>query len=200
MTRTLSKQLICVATVADVLANRIRIHFDGWSNDFDYWTDITSTNLHPIGWCDKNGRNLCPPHGYDGNSIFYPYLINLLILNTFFFSDHKGKKPFSWTEYLKETNSKPVSEDAFIRRPLREFTCNMAIEVVDIANPSLIRVAIVVDVKGNELKILYDGFDKKYAYWIDDDSPDIHPIWWCLKTNHPLEIPSSMSNNVYLMK
>lgn len=67
MTRTLSKQLICVATVADVLGNRIRIHFDGWSNDFDYWADVTSPNLHPLGWCDKNGRNLCPPSGYDGN-------------------------------------------------------------------------------------------------------------------------------------
>uniref|UniRef100_A0A2S2NZ86 Lethal(3)malignant brain tumor-like protein 3 n=1 Tax=Schizaphis graminum TaxID=13262 RepID=A0A2S2NZ86_SCHGA len=167
LTRTTSKQLICVATIADFLGNRIRIHFDGWTDDFDYWTDITSTNIHPVGWCDKNGRSLCPPRGYD---------------------DCKGKQPFSWTKYLKETNSQPVPEDAFFRRPLREFTNSMAIEVVDIANPSLIRIAKVVDVKGDELKILYDGFDTIYAYWIEDDSPNIHPLGWCLKTNHPIEL------------
>ncbi|XP_026818791.1 uncharacterized protein LOC113557456 isoform X2 [Rhopalosiphum maidis] len=167
LTRTTSKQLICVATIADFLGNRIRIHFDGWTDDFDYWTDITSTTIHPVGWCDKNGRSLCPPHGYD---------------------DCKGKNPFSWTKYLKETNSQPVPENAFFRRPLREFTNSMAIEVVDIANPSLIRIAKVVDVKGDELKILYDGFDTIYAYWIEDDSPNIHPLGWCLKTNHPIEL------------
>jgi len=64
----------------------------------------------------------------------------------------------------------------------------MAIEVVDIANPSLVRIAKVVDVKGDELKILYDGFDSIYAYWIEDDSPSIHPLGWCLKTNHPIEL------------
>ncbi|XP_025194288.1 uncharacterized protein LOC112593910 isoform X3 [Melanaphis sacchari] len=167
LTRTTSKPLICVATVADILGNRIRIHFDGWADDFDYWTDITSTNIHPVGWCDKNGRSLCPPSGYD---------------------NCKGKKPFSWANYLKETNSEPVPEDAFFRRPLREFTNSMAIEVVDIANPSLIRIAKVVDVKGDELKILYDGFDTIYAYWIEDDNPNIHPLGWCLKTNHPIEL------------
>ncbi|XP_022170347.1 uncharacterized protein LOC111033751 [Myzus persicae] len=167
LTRTLPQQLICVATVADILGNRIRIHFDGWTDDFDYWTDITSTNIHPVGWCDKNGRTLCPPHGYD---------------------NCRGKKPFSWPTYLKETNSEPVPEDAFARRPLREFTNSMAIEVVDIANPSLVRIAKVVDVKGDELKILYDGFDSIYAYWIEDDSPNIHPVGWCLKTNHPIEL------------
>lgn len=167
LTRTTSKQLICVATIADILGSRIRIHFDGWTDDFDYWTDITSTNIHPVGWCDKNGRTLCAPKGYD---------------------DCKGKHPFSWTKYLSETNSDPVPEDAFFRRPLREFTNSMAIEVVDIANPSLIRIAKVVDVKGDELKILYDGFDTIYAYWIEDDSPNIHPLGWCLSTNHPIEL------------
>ncbi|XP_050533446.1 uncharacterized protein LOC126901179 isoform X2 [Daktulosphaira vitifoliae] len=168
LTRTLPKQLICVATVADILGDRIRIHFDGWTDDFDYWTDITSTNIHPVKWCDNNGRVLSAPSGYN---------------------DYKGKKPFSWTEYLKETNSEPVPEEAFIRRPLRDFSINMTIEVVDLVVPQLIRVAKVIDVKGDEIKILYDGFRSVYAYWVEDDSPDIHPIGWAVRTNHPLEIP-----------
>ncbi|XP_050435903.1 uncharacterized protein LOC126842792 [Adelges cooleyi] len=168
LTRTLPKQLICVATVADILGDRLRIHFDGWTDDFDYWTDVTSTNIHPIRWCDNNGRVLSPPSGYN---------------------DFKGKKPFSWTEYLMETKSEPVPEEAFVRRPLRDFSINMTIEVVDLVVPSLIRTAKVIDVKGDEIKILYDGFRIAYAYWVEDDSPDIHPVGWAVRTNHPLEIP-----------
>lgn len=91
-----------------------------------------------------------------------------------------------------------MPEDAFVRRPLREFTNSMAIEVVDIANPSLIRIAKVVDVKGDELKILYDGFDSIYAYWIEDDSPNIHPLGWCLKTNHPIELFKGKHTFIYI--
>lgn len=91
---------------------------------------------------------------------------------------------------MKETNSEAIPEDAFVRRPLRDFSINMTIEVVDLVNPSIIRVAKIVDVKGDEIKILYDGFNKMYAYWVEDDSPDIHPVGWCLKTDHPLELPS----------
>lgn len=99
--------------------------------------------------------------------------------------------PFSWAMYLKETKSKSVPEKAFIRKRLQHFTVNMMIEIVDLVVPSIIRMAEVVDVKGNAIKVLYDGFDPKYAYWVEDNSPDIHPIGWCFKTNHPIEIPPS---------
>lgn len=66
MTRILPKQLMCVATVADIIGNRIRIHYDGWADDYDCWMDITSTNIHPVGWCKNNGRSLAPPSGYNG--------------------------------------------------------------------------------------------------------------------------------------
>jgi len=67
----LAKQLICVATVVDILGNRIRIHLDGWTDDLDYWVHISSTNIHPVRWCDNNGKTLTSPKGYKGNSIFF---------------------------------------------------------------------------------------------------------------------------------
>lgn len=43
----------------------------------------------------------------------------------------------------------------------------------------------------NRVKIRFDGWQESYSYWIDDDSPDIHPMTWCSKTGHPLEPPLS---------
>lgn len=111
---------------------------------------------------------------------------------TILLTDFKGKKPFSWAEYLKETNSEAVPRDAFIRKPLLEFTIDMSIEIVDLVVPTLIRIAKIVDVKDNEIKVLYDGFHFNYAYWVEDDNPDIHPIGWCFRTNHPLEVPAGI--------
>jgi len=53
----------CVATVIDVLGDRVLIHFDGWDNIYDYWSDPSSPFLHPVGWCQENGKPLSPPNG-----------------------------------------------------------------------------------------------------------------------------------------
>ena len=55
--------LTCVATVVDVLGDRILIHFDGWEEAYDYWCDPSSPYIHPVGWCQENGKPLSPPNG-----------------------------------------------------------------------------------------------------------------------------------------
>ena len=55
--------LTCVATVADVMGERILIHFDGWEDSYDYWCEPSSAYIHPVGWCQENGKPLSPPNG-----------------------------------------------------------------------------------------------------------------------------------------
>ncbi len=43
--------------------NKVHIHFDGWSNKFDYEADMTDTNLHPVGYCEWKQHTLAPPNG-----------------------------------------------------------------------------------------------------------------------------------------
>lgn len=57
--------------------------------------------------------------------------------------------------------------------------------------PFLIRVATVSAVKGHQVRVSFDGWPEGLAAWLDDDSPDLHPVGWCLKTGHPLEPPLS---------
>lgn len=53
----------CVASVADVLGDRILVHFDGWEDIYDYWCDLSSPYIHPVGWCQEMGKPLSPPNG-----------------------------------------------------------------------------------------------------------------------------------------
>lgn len=59
-----------------------------------------------------------------------------------------------------------------------EFEPGMALEAVDKRNPTLIRVAEVLNVIDGRVHIHFSGWDNKYDYWEDSDSADLHPIGW----------------------
>ena len=55
--------LTCVASIIDIDdKDQLLIHFDGWSDIYDYWCKPDTTDIHPPMWCGKNGRQLQPPH------------------------------------------------------------------------------------------------------------------------------------------
>lgn len=105
-----------------------------------------------------------------------------------------GSRSFSWETYLKDTKSVAAPARAFKQRPPSGFRRGMKLECVDKRVPMLIRVATVDDVSEHQIRIKFDGWPDQYSYWIDDDSPDIHPVGWCQKTGHPLEPPLSKTN------
>lgn len=59
-------RLVCVATVARVVGRLLKIHFDGWEDDYDQWLDCQSPDIYPIGWCylvdhKLEGPRILPP-------------------------------------------------------------------------------------------------------------------------------------------
>lgn len=56
---------VCVATITDAQEknHEVLIHFDGWSNSFDYWCESDAIELHPMGWCETFGWELQKPQG-----------------------------------------------------------------------------------------------------------------------------------------
>lgn len=80
-----------------------------------------------------------------------------------------------------------VPDHSFCTRNPIAFSVGMALEIVDKKNPSLIRPASIVMVDEYEIKVLFIGWPDTYAYWVDDDSPDIHPPNWARMTGHPIE-------------
>eukprot|EP00047_Mylnosiga_fluctuans_P000811 m.202671 g.202671 ORF g.202671 m.202671 type:complete len:4234 (-) comp10109_c2_seq9:387-13088(-) len=75
--------MICVATISEIRPDgQVNIHFDGWSESFDYVAGLDDDDLHPVGYCQSIGYKLQAPRGYVGN--------------------------FTWPKYLKEIGQSPV--------------------------------------------------------------------------------------------
>ncbi|KAM9839530.1 lethal(3)malignant brain tumor-like protein 4 isoform 2-T3 [Aulostomus maculatus] len=53
--------LVRVATVTAIEDHRVKVHYDGWSQQFDVWCDSDLCDLHPVSWCQQSGHPLEPP-------------------------------------------------------------------------------------------------------------------------------------------
>lgn len=81
----------CVLSVAEVIGYRLRLHFDGYPDNYDFWVDADSTDIFPAGWCEKYGHVLHPPPGY-------------------------ALDDFNWNVYLKHTKSSAAPKHLFVNR------------------------------------------------------------------------------------
>jgi lethal(3)malignant brain tumor-like protein len=135
------------------------------------WTEIRSPFIHP---CDHhktidNPENFIPP-----------------------------VRPFSWDDYLKDTKCKQSPTDFLVNnaRPPYNFHTGQKLEVVDPVNQQLVRPATILCREDYKIQVIFDGFDLSFAFWLDDDSEDVHPINWCEKSGHPIEHPAGFNKIV----
>lgn len=81
----------CVLTVAEVIGYRLRLHFDGYPENYDFWVNADSIDIFPSGWCEKYGHVLHPPPGYTVDD-------------------------FNWNTYLKQTKATAAPKHLFVNR------------------------------------------------------------------------------------
>lgn len=73
-------RLVCVATITRVIGRLLRVHFDGWEDEYDQWLDCQSPDIYPVGWCDLVDHKLEGPRvlvkntSPTGTYQFYAYL------------------------------------------------------------------------------------------------------------------------------
>uniref|UniRef100_A0A8C9T1J2 Mbt domain containing 1 n=1 Tax=Scleropages formosus TaxID=113540 RepID=A0A8C9T1J2_SCLFO len=72
-------RLVCVATVTRIVHRLLRIHFDGWEDEYDQWVDCESPDLYPVGWCQLTGYQLQPPAAQ--NCLIALFLLPFLVLS-----------------------------------------------------------------------------------------------------------------------
>lgn len=74
---------VCIATVMGLTGVRLRLRLDGSDNSNDFWRLVDSSDIQPIGTCEKNGDMLQPPLGKraGGGGVWACQLTSLLCTN-----------------------------------------------------------------------------------------------------------------------
>ncbi|XP_029800459.1 lethal(3)malignant brain tumor-like protein 3 isoform X2 [Suricata suricatta] len=167
------QSVYCVLTVAEVCGYRIKLHFDGYSDCYDFWVNADSLDIHPVGWCEKTGHKLHPPKGYK-------------------------EEEFNWQTYLKTCKAQAAPKSLFENQNITVipsgFRVGMKLEAVDKKNPAFICVATVTDMVDNRFLVHFDNWDESYDYWCEASSPHIHPVGWCKEHRRTLITPPGYPN------
>ena len=139
------QSVYCVLTVAEVCGYRIKLHFDGYSDCYDFWVNADALDIHPVGWCEKTGHKLHPPKGYK-------------------------EEEFNWQTYLKTCKAQAAPKSLFENQNITVipsgFRVGMKLEAVDKKNPAFICVATVTDMVDNRFLVHFDNWDESYDYCI----------------------------------
>lgn len=69
------------------LGYRIKLHFDGYSSEYNFWVNADCPDLFYATWCEQNSRTVLPPKDY--------------------------AKKFDWTTYLKECHANAAPKCSF---------------------------------------------------------------------------------------
>ncbi|XP_027544837.1 sex comb on midleg-like protein 2 isoform X4 [Neopelma chrysocephalum] len=163
---------VCIATVIGITGARLRLRLDGSDNKNDFWRLVDSSDIQPIGTCEKKGGMLQPPLGFQMNASSWP------------------------TFLLRTLNGAEMAPAAFFRKeppkPVPNcFKVGMKLEAIDRKNPYLICPATIGDVKGDEVFVTFDGWRGAFDYWCRCDSRDIFPVGWCSLTGDALQPPGN---------
>uniref|UniRef100_A0A3Q3LB73 Scm polycomb group protein homolog 1 n=1 Tax=Mastacembelus armatus TaxID=205130 RepID=A0A3Q3LB73_9TELE len=162
----------CIATVVGLTGSRLRLRLDGSDNKNDFWRLVDSSEIQPIGNCEKNGGMLQPPLGFRLNASSWP----MFLLKTLNGAEMAPSRIFHKEPAAPEQNS---------------FQVGMKLEAVDRKNPHFICPATVGALRGVEVLVTFDGWRGAFDYYCRYDSRDIFPVGWCALTGDNLQPPGT---------
>ncbi|VDI33845.1 Hypothetical predicted protein [Mytilus galloprovincialis] len=159
-----------IATVVKVAGYKALMRFEGFGNEstYDFWINLCTQDVHPVGWCATVGKPLVPPKSIQDKYIDWKeYLIKRLT----------GARTLPSNFYNKVVeciNDIPIKK-------------GMQLEVVDKMCVSAMKVAKVQEVVGGRLRLHYtDSKEEIDEFWCHMRSPLVHPIGWSQTSGHKL--------------
>ncbi|XP_007892947.1 polycomb protein SCMH1 isoform X2 [Callorhinchus milii] len=162
----------CIATVVGITGARLRLRLDGSDNKNDFWRLVDSSEIQPIGNCEKNAGMLQPPLGFRLNASSWP----MFLLKTL-----SGAEMAPVRIFHKEPPSPTQNH----------YKTGVKLEAVDRKNPHFICPATIGEVRGTEVLVTFDGWRGAFDYWCRYDSRDIFPVGWCALTGDNLQPPGT---------
>lgn len=160
-----------VATVLRLCGYKALLRYEGFDNDdsHDFWVNLCSSEVHPVGWCATRGKPLIPPRSIENK---YTDWKDLLV------------KRLSGARTLPTTFYNKINESFKSR-----FRCGLQLEVVNKNRISEMRLATIHKIVGKRLLVRYLDAPDDNGFWVHEDSPLIHPVGWSISVGHDLSAP-----------
>ncbi|NWX45566.1 SMBT1 protein, partial [Steatornis caripensis] len=164
-----------VATIITTCGQLLLLRYDGYGEDrkADFWCDIMTADLHPIGWCEQNKKILKVPEGI------------------------KEKIP-DQEEFLQQVLKGACSAPANLleglhrgKNPLDLIAPGSRLELQNVRDSLEAWIVNVVENVGGRLKLRYEGLEDsdKFDQWIFYLDPFLHQVGWAAQHGYSLQPP-----------
>uniref|UniRef100_A0A8C6YVM8 Lethal(3)malignant brain tumor-like protein 1 n=3 Tax=Nothoprocta TaxID=8806 RepID=A0A8C6YVM8_NOTPE len=107
-------------------------------------------------------------------------------------ASEEKKEGWSWASYLEEQKAVAAPLDLFqdvTSQHKNGFKVGMKLEGIDPQHPSMYFILTVAEVCGYRMRLHFDGYSECHDFWLNADSPNIHPAGWFEETGHKLQPP-----------
>ncbi|NXO36541.1 SMBT1 protein, partial [Locustella ochotensis] len=164
-----------VATIITTCGQLLLLRYDGYGEDrkADFWCDILTADLHPIGWCEQNKKILKVPEGI------------------------KDKIP-DQEEFLQRVLKGACSAPANLleglhrgKNPLDLIAPGSRLELQNTRDSLEAWIVNVVENVGGRLKLRYEGLEDldKFDQWLFYLDPFLHQVGWAAQHGYSLQPP-----------
>uniref|UniRef100_A0A4W5KIH8 Scm like with four mbt domains 2 n=1 Tax=Hucho hucho TaxID=62062 RepID=A0A4W5KIH8_9TELE len=164
-----------VATIVTTCGQLLLLRFSGYGDDrkADFWCDVMTAELHPVGWCSQNNKTLQPPEAIK-------------------------EKYSDWTDFLiQDLTGSRTAPANLLEGPLRgKNTVDLIVEgsvmeVRDLTDPSLYWAAHVAQNIGGRLRLRHVGLqDDAHDTWLFYLDVRLRPLGWAQENRLSLEPPA----------
>uniref|UniRef100_A0A8D0G101 Scm like with four mbt domains 2 n=1 Tax=Sphenodon punctatus TaxID=8508 RepID=A0A8D0G101_SPHPU len=167
-----------VATIITTCGQLLLLRYCGYGDDrrADFWCDVMTADLHPVGWCTQNDKVLMPP-------------------------DAIKEKYKDWTEFLiQDLTGSRTAPANLLEGPLRGknpvdlITVDSLIELQDSQSPFQYWIVSVVENVGGRLRLRYVGLEETESYdqWLFYLDCRLRPVGWCQENKYRLDPPAEI--------
>ncbi|KAL7843619.1 hypothetical protein AOLI_G00251310 [Acnodon oligacanthus] len=171
-----------VATIITTCGQLLLLRYEGYQDDrrADFWCDIMTADLHPIGWSRQQGRPMRPPEGVREKHQDWEALL---------------EKALS----LSESCSAPASLLEGAQRgcnPVDLLSPGLSVELVDKEDAEVAWAAVIEDNVGGRLRLRYSGTEElphnPSVIWVFYLNPLLNLPGWAKDHGKTLRPPSAL--------
>ncbi|XP_077120607.1 scm-like with four MBT domains protein 2 isoform X2 [Ranitomeya variabilis] len=186
-----------VATIITTCGQLLLLRYCGYGEDrrADFWCDVMTADLHPVGWCTQNNKVLMPPDATLGAIVFQRQQ-HFHVSNAS--TSGIKEKCTDWAEFLiHDLTGSRTAPPKLLEGPLRGkapvdlITVDSLIELRDSHNPFQYWIVSVLENVGGRLRLRYVGLEESDScdQWLFYLDCRLRPVGWCQENQCRMEPP-----------